>query len=225
MIATDEAGDTGTRAGSHDADGSHVVDTTDAADGSDRTDGTESREPSETDGPRSEAAGDLGREVGIEVGQEIVVGDLSTDDARVAAVRTDPTIRGAVDTALLYLAGWLHGINTGEHALLAALATEPCGACADTITRLAENPGTSAPGFSTEMTATFLGSAEPDADHAYTVVGFDVRLDSFHTSDVDGVQVMQMLEPVLTGFRFAVEPAADGWAIGGIAQQEWSGQY
>lgn len=179
----------------------------------------------EADDPRSEAAGDVGREAGIDVGQEIVVGDLSTDDARVAAVRTDPTIQGAVDTALLYLAGWLDGINTGEHALLAALATGQCDSCAATITRLAENPGTSAPGFTTEMTATFLGSAEPNADHAYAVVAFDVRLDSFHTADVDGVQVMQMLEPTLTGFRFAVEPTAEGWAIGGIAQQEWSGQY
>lgn len=149
--------------------------------------------------------------------------DIPLDPALITTVRSDPSLQGAIDTALLYLAAWLHGINTGDPTLLTELSTGDCQYCTATVARLATDPRTVADGFSTQMAATLFASEEPDADHDYAVVSLGVQVDSAQVTDVGGVQTMQMLEPMTAGFRFAVQSTPSGWAIGGIANEEWDG--
>lgn len=153
----------------------------------------------------------------------IAVQDITLDPALTTVIRSVPSVQGATDTAFLYLAAWLHGINTGDPSFLIDLSTDDCRYCAATVARLATDPRTVADGFSTQMTATLLATQEPNADHDYAVVSIGVQVDSVQVTEVDGVQTMQMLEPTTAGFRFAVQSTPSGWAIGGIANDEWDG--
>lgn len=186
----------------------------DAAQPSDRTE-----QPSSTDAARTAGAQDARRASATAV----AIQDIPLDPRLITAVRSDPSLQGATDTVFLYLAAWLHGINTGDPSLLTELSTGDCQYCTATVARLVTDPRTVADGFSTQMTATLLAVQEPTSDHDYAVASVGLQVDSAQMTEVDGVQTMQLLEPMTAGLRFAVQSTPSGWAIGGIANEEWDG--